>query len=137
MAGVQYNDGAFYLLVLALLAMYMLPATGSFIYSEVTRPVYKAGPCDTAARRKANTPSLKRFNTFWSYVLIGCWVLFIGLLTLEGVITAVSAAPAAIFGGGGSCWASDGVLLRAPRVPRVLQRPPRQASFARYAALVR
>jgi hypothetical protein len=46
MSSLQYDDSAFYLLVLALLCMYLGPATLAFCYYEFSRPTYLPGePC--------------------------------------------------------------------------------------------
>jgi hypothetical protein len=39
--------------VLALLSLYLIPATGSYIYEEVTRVKYVASATDTPQRKKA------------------------------------------------------------------------------------
>ena len=122
MASVQYDNSAFYLLVLALLCMYLVPgasirpcppagaellcrswcagcvqpaapnraalrpATIAFCYWECSRPTYTPSRCDSAARRKANTPSLSRFRTFWFGVYVAAWALLLYLLVLDDVV---------------------------------------------------
>eukprot|EP01047_Picozoa_sp_COSAG01_P009825 COSAG01_NODE_408_length_17382_cov_6.231431_18_plen_248_part_00 len=113
----RYDDSAFYLLVLALLCMYLVPATLAFLYWECNRTTYKPGPTDSAARRKANTPSLNRFCTFWFGVYVAAWLLLIFLVSMDDVVTTDAAEfnpfeilgigvrpPLALLGGGGVRW---------------------------------
>ena len=67
-------------------------ATIAFCYWECSRPAYKPGRTDSEARRKANTPSLNRFKTFWFAVYLAAWALLIFLLLLEDVVKADEAA---------------------------------------------
>lgn len=67
-------------------------ATIAFCYWECSRPAYKPGRTDSEARRKANTPSLNRFKTFWFAVYLAAWALLIFLLLLEDVVKVDEAA---------------------------------------------
>ena len=67
-------------------------ATIAFCYWECARATYKPGRTDSAARRKANTPSLSRFGTFWFGMYVAAWVLLIGLLLLDDVVKPDEAA---------------------------------------------
>ena len=67
-------------------------ATIAFCYWECSRPVYKPGRTDSEARRKANTPSLSRFATFWFGIYLAAWVLLVVLLLLDDVVKADEAA---------------------------------------------
>lgn len=67
-------------------------ATIAFCYWECSRPVYKPGRTDSDARRKANTPSLNRFATFWFGIYLAAWALLIFLLLLDDVVKADEAA---------------------------------------------
>jgi len=62
------------------------PATIAFCYWECSRPTYTPSRCDSAARRKANTPSLSRFRTFWFGVYVAAWALLLYLLLLDDVV---------------------------------------------------
>ena len=64
----------------------------AYCYWECARPTYTPGRTDSKARRKANTPSLSRFATFWFGVYLAAWFLLIFLLMLDGVVKVDEAA---------------------------------------------